>query len=181
MRSSAAFGWMARERVAVINVSLVGPRNKLMERVVKTLVSRGHLIVAAVGNDGPAAPPLYPASYDGVIGVTAVDEKHRVLIEACRGKQVDFAAQGADIAGRRRRAEHLRAGARHFVRGADHRDDVRRGSRSARSGAGAGRAREVEGHRATISASPGATTSTAKANWATPATRCWRLLLNRVS
>jgi hypothetical protein len=36
-------------------VSLVGPRNKLMERVVKTLVSRGHLIVAAVGNDGPAA------------------------------------------------------------------------------------------------------------------------------
>jgi hypothetical protein len=50
---SAAFGWMARERVAVINVSLVGPRNKLMERVVKTLVARGHLIVAAVGNDGP--------------------------------------------------------------------------------------------------------------------------------
>jgi len=94
---SDAFGWMARERVAVINVSLVGPRNKLMERVVKTLVSRGHLIVAAVGNDGPAAPPLFPASYDGVIGVTAVDGKHRVLIEACRGKQVDFAAQGSDI------------------------------------------------------------------------------------
>jgi subtilisin family serine protease len=94
---SAAFGWMARERVAVINVSLVGPRNKLMERVVKSLVSRGHLIVAAVGNDGPAAPPLFPASYDGVIGVTAVDGKHRVLIEACRGKQVDFSAQGADV------------------------------------------------------------------------------------
>jgi subtilisin family serine protease len=94
---SAAFGWMARERVAVINVSLVGPRNKLMERVVKTLVARGHLIVAAVGNDGPAAPPLFPASYDGVIGVTAVDGKHRVLIEACRGKQVDFAARGSDV------------------------------------------------------------------------------------
>jgi len=94
---SSALGWMARERVAVINVSLVGPRNKLMERVVKALVARGHVIVAAVGNDGPAAPPLYPASYDGVIGVTAVDEKHRVLIEACRGKQVDFAALGADI------------------------------------------------------------------------------------
>jgi subtilisin family serine protease len=94
---TAAFGWMARERVAVINVSLVGPRNQLMERVVKALVARGHVIVAAVGNDGPAAPPLYPASYDGVIGVTAVDEKHRVLIEACRGKQVDFAAKGADL------------------------------------------------------------------------------------
>jgi hypothetical protein len=96
---AAAFGWFAREKVAVINVSLVGPRNALLERVVATLVKRGHVIVAAVGNDGPAAPPLYPAAYDGVVGVTAVDAKHKVLIEACRGKQVDFAAQGADVNG----------------------------------------------------------------------------------
>ncbi len=95
---AAAFGWLARERVAVINVSLVGPKNALLERVVRTLVGRGFLIVAAVGNDGPAAPPLYPASYDGVVGVTAVDRNHRVLIEAGRGKQVDFAAQGSDFA-----------------------------------------------------------------------------------
>ena len=94
---AAALGWMARERVAVINVSLVGPRNALLERVVHTLVARGFLLVAAVGNDGPAAAPLYPASYEGVIGVTAVDRNHRVLVEACRGKQVDFAAEGADI------------------------------------------------------------------------------------
>jgi subtilisin family serine protease len=94
---AAAFGWMAREKVAVINVSLVGPRNALLERVVATLVARGHVIVAAVGNDGPAAPPLYPASYEGVVGVTGVDPKHRVLIEACRGKQVDFAALGAEV------------------------------------------------------------------------------------
>ena len=93
---AAAFGWMARERVAVINVSLVGPRNALLERVVLSLVSRGYIIVAAVGNDGPAAPPLYPASYDGVVGVTAVDARQRVLIEAGRGKQVDFAALGLD-------------------------------------------------------------------------------------
>src|SRR6185503_3781264 len=38
---AAAFGWMARERVPVVNVSLVGPRNALLERAVKTLVSRG--------------------------------------------------------------------------------------------------------------------------------------------
>jgi subtilisin family serine protease len=94
---AAAFGWMAREKVAVINVSLVGPRNALLERVVAALVARGHVIVAAVGNDGPAAAPLYPASYEGVVGVTGVDPKHRVLIEACRGKQVDFAALGAEV------------------------------------------------------------------------------------
>lgn len=94
---AAAFGALARQRVAVINVSLVGPRNALLERVVASLVARGHLIVAAVGNDGPAAPPLYPAAYDGVIAVTAVDARHRVLLEACRGKHLDLAAPGADL------------------------------------------------------------------------------------
>jgi subtilisin family serine protease len=93
---AAAFGWLARERVAVINVSLVGPRNALLERVVRSLVNQGYTIVAAVGNDGPAAPPLFPASYAGVVGVTAVDAKHRVLVEAGRGQQVDFAAPGLD-------------------------------------------------------------------------------------
>jgi len=77
---AAAFGWMAREKVGVINVSLVGPRNALLERVVSALVARGHVIVAAVGNDGPAAPPLYPAAYEGVVGVTGVDGRHRVLV-----------------------------------------------------------------------------------------------------
>jgi subtilisin family serine protease len=94
---AAALGWLAREKVGVINISLVGPRNALLERVVSTLVARGFLIVAAVGNDGPSAPPLYPASYAGVVGVTAVDGNHRVLVEACRGEQVDFAARGADM------------------------------------------------------------------------------------
>jgi len=94
---SDAFAWLAREKVAVINVSLVGPSNAILEAVVRLVVARGHLIVAAVGNDGPAAPPLYPASYPGVIGVTAVDTRHRVLVEACRGSQVKFAAPGSDM------------------------------------------------------------------------------------
>ena len=93
----AALGWMAEEHVAVINVSLVGPKNLLLETIVKALIARGHILVAAVGNDGPAAPPLYPAAYSKVVGVTAVDERRRVLIEAERGPQVMFAAIGSDI------------------------------------------------------------------------------------
>src|SRR5213079_1547681 len=92
-----AFGWLAREHVPVINVSLVGPPNTMLAAIVQDVLSRGYLIVAAVGNDGPAAPPLYPASYPGVIGVTAVDAHDRVLVEAGRGKQVMFAAPGADL------------------------------------------------------------------------------------
>ena len=92
-----ALSWLSAQQVAVINVSLVGPKNALLERVVATLVARGHLIVAAVGNDGPAAPPLYPAAYPGVVGVTAVDAHRHVLIEAERGPQVMFAAEGTDL------------------------------------------------------------------------------------
>jgi len=92
-----AFSWLAREHVPVINVSLVGPPNVTLETVIRLIVARGHLVVAAVGNDGPAAPPLYPASYPGVVGVTAVDAHRRVLFEAGRGPQVRFAAPGADM------------------------------------------------------------------------------------
>lgn len=93
-----ALAWMARERVAVVNVSLVGPPNRLLAQGVAALVKRGHLLVAAVGNDGPAAPPLYPAAYAGVIGVTGVNASRRVLPEAAQGPQVMWAAPGADMA-----------------------------------------------------------------------------------
>jgi subtilisin family serine protease len=94
----AAFGWLVQERVPVINVSLVGPKNAMLERVIGELIAGGYVIVAAVGNDGPAAPPLYPASYQHVVGVTAVDAHSHALIEAARGPQVMFASPGADLA-----------------------------------------------------------------------------------
>jgi subtilisin family serine protease len=94
----AAFAWMVQEKVPVINVSLVGPKNVMLEKVIGDLIAGGYVIVAAVGNDGPAAPPLYPASYPHVVGVTAVDAHRHVLIEAARGPQVMFASPGADLA-----------------------------------------------------------------------------------
>ncbi|WP_323761619.1 S8 family serine peptidase [Maricaulis sp.] len=93
----AALGWMAEVEVGVINVSLVGPDNALLRSVSAMLTARGHIMVAAVGNDGPSADPLYPAAYPGVVGVTGVDRRGRVLPEACRGEHVDFAALGRDV------------------------------------------------------------------------------------
>ena len=94
---AAAFSWLAQQHVAVINISLVGPDNAVLAQIVRVMCARGYLLVAAVGNDGPAAPPLFPASYPHVIGVTGVDAHRRVLIEAARGKQVMFAAPGTDM------------------------------------------------------------------------------------
>lgn len=93
-----ALAWLADEQVAVINISLVGPPNVLLERAVAAMVARGHLMVAAVGNDGPAAAPLYPAAWPGVVAVTATDARRRALPEAGRGPHVAFAAPGADLA-----------------------------------------------------------------------------------
>ncbi len=92
-----ALAWLAREHVGVINISLVGPSNALLAKAIAAVQARGHVVVAAVGNDGPAAPALYPASYPGVVGVSAVNAHERVLPEAGRGPQVDFVAPGADM------------------------------------------------------------------------------------
>ena len=93
-----ALGWLSSKRPQVINISLVGPPNKLVQRAIQIVQSRGTQVVAAVGNDGPAAPPQYPASYPGVIAVTAVDAKGRALPEAGKPTHLDFAAPGADMA-----------------------------------------------------------------------------------
>lgn len=92
-----ALGWAASKKPRLINISLVGPPNRAVERAIAVLRSRGIGIVAAVGNDGPAAPPQYPASYDGVVAVTAVDSKGKALIEAGKARHLDFAAPGADM------------------------------------------------------------------------------------
>ena len=95
-----ALAWMARERVAVINISLVGPDNPVLARAVQVMIARGHVLVSAVGNDGPAAPPLFPAAYPEVIGVSGVDARERVLPESGSGDQVDFCASGVVGSGR---------------------------------------------------------------------------------
>lgn len=92
-----ALAWLAEERVPVVTISLVGPANPLLARVVAAAQARGVILVAAVGNDGPSAPLAYPASYPGVIAVTGVDRRKRVLIEAGRASHLDYAAPGADM------------------------------------------------------------------------------------
>ncbi len=92
-----ALAWLAGLGTPVVTISLVGPPNPLLARVVAAAQARGVILVAAVGNDGSAAPPAYPASYPGVIAVTGVDARDRVLIEAGRATHLDYAAPAADM------------------------------------------------------------------------------------
>lgn len=93
-RLADALAWLAGERATVVNMSLVGPPNLLLQAVVEGMQARGHVLVAAVGNDGPAAPPRFPAAYPGVIGVAGLDERGRPLPESGRGAHVDASAPG---------------------------------------------------------------------------------------
>ena len=103
-----ALAWLVGEEADVITVSLVGPDNSLLARAFSAARQRGVIVVAAVGNDGPAAPPAFPASYDGVVAVTAVDRQDRALIEAGRALHLDYAAPGADIFGMNRSGRSVR-------------------------------------------------------------------------
>jgi subtilisin family serine protease len=92
-----ALDWMAAQGVPVINISLAGPRNPVVATTVERLVKKGHVIVAAAGNDGPAAPPVFPGAYSGVVAVTAVDNSQQIYRYANRGQYIDFAARGVNI------------------------------------------------------------------------------------
>jgi subtilisin family serine protease len=95
-----ALDWLMASGARVVSISLVGPRNNVLEKAIGAVRKKGVVVVAAVGNDGPAAPPAYPASYPGVVAVTGVDGRDRPLIEAGHALHLDYAAPGANIRGR---------------------------------------------------------------------------------
>ena len=103
-----ALDWLTGGGARVISISLGGPNNTAVARAIAAAQRKGVVIVAAVGNDGPAAPPAYPASYPGVVAVTGVDGRGRALIEAGRAAHLDYAAPGADIAARNRSGKWAR-------------------------------------------------------------------------
>ncbi len=80
-----------------INLSLSGPANDLLNDAIASAVNAGIPVIAAAGNSGPRAKPLYPSAYDGVIAVTALDSKLNVYRRAGQGEHIDFAAPGVAI------------------------------------------------------------------------------------
>ncbi|MDO5646607.1 S8 family serine peptidase [Paracoccus sp. (in: a-proteobacteria)] len=93
----AGLDWLAGQDVRIINLSLSGPDNDLLAQKVETLEQAGVLLVAAAGNGGPRAEPAFPAAYDSVLAVTAVDRREQVYRRAGRGAHIDLAAPGVDV------------------------------------------------------------------------------------
>ena len=92
-----SINWMRGEGVELVNISLAGPRNKLMNRALGQASEDGMILVAAAGNLGPTAPPQYPAAFPFSLAVTAVDREGAVYRRAVQGDHIDVAAPGVDI------------------------------------------------------------------------------------
>ncbi len=88
---------LAAENVDVMNLSLSGPPNVVLERMITRLAELDIVVVAAAGNDGPQADPAYPGGYGAVLSVTAVDRNGAVYRRAGQGPHVDLAAPGVEV------------------------------------------------------------------------------------
>lgn len=89
--------WSAERGARVLNMSFAGPRDSLVERHIGAVVVKGLILIAAAGNGGPDATPAYPAAYDKVIAVTAIDAGGKLYEKANRGGYVAIAAPGVDV------------------------------------------------------------------------------------
>jgi hypothetical protein len=89
--------WAADNRARIVNLSLAGPRDELLEQAIEALLAKGIVVVAAAGNEGAAAPSAYPAAFEGVIAVTATDATDGLYAEANQGSYIAVAAPGVDV------------------------------------------------------------------------------------
>ena len=81
----------------VINLSLGSfADSPILKKTVEYALSQGVVLVAATGNDG-ISEIMYPARYDGVIAVGAVDAQKQVLPFSNQGSQIDITAPGFGV------------------------------------------------------------------------------------
>lgn len=92
-----ALDMLAARNIRIVNLSLSGPPNMLLEQAVRAIIDKGTILIAAAGNEGPNAKPVYPAAYADVIAVTAVDRNMKPYRRAVRGDHIDIAAPGVGV------------------------------------------------------------------------------------
>lgn len=87
----------AQNGSTVVNMSLGGAGSSVAERnALQSIYDSGVLLVAAAGNAGNTSLS-YPASYDSVISVAAVDHTKTLASFSQRNAQVELAAPGVDV------------------------------------------------------------------------------------
>jgi serine protease len=92
-----ASGQVPPTRANVINMSLGGPgSSQNQQNIINQVRAAGVAVIAAAGNEN-SSTPSFPASYNGVISVAAVDFAKNRAPYSNFGPTVDVAAPGGDV------------------------------------------------------------------------------------
>ena len=94
---AAGIEWAADQDHDVINLSLGGDAASVVEDAVVYAAAAGVIQVAAAGNEGEDDSILYPAAYDDVIAVGAIDENETLADFSSKGPELDLVAPGVDV------------------------------------------------------------------------------------
>ena len=93
-----AVNWLIKQKVQIINFSIGGSKNRLMQRAVEKADELGIILIASAGNNGPfTKKKSYPAAYPQVIAVAASDPFDRVARFSSAGDYVEFTTPGVGI------------------------------------------------------------------------------------
>jgi serine protease len=89
-------GTVPARRADIVNLSLGGEGfSQISQQLYRDLRQRGIFVVSSAGNEASTAPG-YPAAYDTVISVSAVDIQRQITGYSNRGATIDIAAPGGD-------------------------------------------------------------------------------------
>ena len=93
----AGIDWCINSQdIRVLNMSLGGPAAPAaLEQMCALAWERGRLLVAAAGNDG--GPVGYPAKWESVVAVSALDGAGMIAAFSNRGPEVELSAPGVDV------------------------------------------------------------------------------------
>jgi serine protease len=94
---SNSSGSVASPRADIINMSLGGPGfSDAAQNAVNAVRAAGVIVIAAAGNDA-GSQLLYPASYNGVVSVSAVGPNQAITSYSSFGTAIDVAAPGGNL------------------------------------------------------------------------------------
>ncbi len=90
-------GILPSQKADIINMSLGGPSwSQAEQETIAAVRDQNVIIIAAAGNES-SSTPSYPAAYEGVISVSAVDAVKKLAPYSNYGASIDVAAPGGNL------------------------------------------------------------------------------------
>ncbi|MFE9338235.1 S8 family serine peptidase [Streptomyces sp. NPDC007063] len=94
---AAAIDRVVDSGAQVLNLSFALPVDRApVRKAIEHAVAKDVVVVAAAGNEGTNGKKMYPAAYEGVLAVGAVQTTGQPMRESNRGGWVDLAGYGQD-------------------------------------------------------------------------------------